>query len=162
MAYIDYAFYKSLYGEDIAEQEFNRFAFDASRIMDNCTSGVDGVKKLEIAFPTKESDALAVKHCICKLIQMCKELETAEAAYRITKNADGQYSTGVVASVSSGSESVSYKVPDAFSAPVSDYSERRKAFYNLVSSYLSGVQDANGVNLLYGGRYPVRVGEGLV
>ena len=70
MAYIDYEYYKSLYGEKaIQETDFNRFLWDAEREIDKATSGVDGVRKLQIAFPTSDYDAEAVKRCICALIE---------------------------------------------------------------------------------------------
>ena len=63
MAYIDYEYYKSLYGEKaISETEFNHLLWDAEREINKATSGVDGVKKLKIAFPTDEYDAETVKN----------------------------------------------------------------------------------------------------
>lgn len=166
MAYIDYAFYVSLYGEDVKEADFNRYAFEASRILDINTSGIDNVKKLAVAFPTKEDDIAAVKHCACQLIRILKDMEEFENAYKFSKNENGASVSSVVSSISSGSESISYATnmgaTSAIAAAVSDYSKRRRLFEDTVINYLSGVEDANGVNLLYGGIYPMRVGGGIV
>lgn len=62
MAYIDYEYYKTLFGEKaIPEADFNRLVWDSCKKIDNATTGVDNVKKLKIAFPTDEDDAEAVK-----------------------------------------------------------------------------------------------------
>ena len=62
MAYIDYEYYKNLFGEKaIPEQDFNRLVWDSCKKIDNATTGVDNVKKLKIAFPKDEDDAEAVK-----------------------------------------------------------------------------------------------------
>ena len=69
MAYIDYEYYSSLYGEKgISETDFNRLLWDAEREVDKATSGVDGIKKLKIAFPTTEYDVEAVKRCVSELV----------------------------------------------------------------------------------------------
>ena len=58
MAYVDYEYYKTLYGEKaIPETDFNRLLWDAEREIDKATSGVDNVRKLKVAFPTNEEDA---------------------------------------------------------------------------------------------------------
>ena len=66
MAYVDYEYYKTLYGEKaLAEADFTRLLWDAEREIDKATSGVDGVRKLQVAFPTSDYDAEAVKRCVC-------------------------------------------------------------------------------------------------
>ena len=45
MAYVDYEYYKPLYGEKaLAEADFTRLLWDAEREIDKATSGVDGVR----------------------------------------------------------------------------------------------------------------------
>ena len=56
----------------------------------------------------------------------------------------------VVTAVTAGSESVSFAAPTAVSRQ--DRDERCR---EVVERYLAGVKDANGVNLLYMGLYPV-------
>ena len=69
MAYIDYEYYKALYGEEnISEIDFNRILWSAEREIDKATSGVDGVKKLQVAFPTSDYDVEVVKRCAVELV----------------------------------------------------------------------------------------------
>lgn len=166
MAYVDYEYYKSLYGEKaISEADFNRLLWDAEREIDKATSGVDGVKKLQVAFPTRDYDAEAVKRCVCALVDFLNQMDTAErnANYigQYTERADGSLQGKVVSSVSAGNESISYAVgksPDtAISTAIKSVKDRDLTVYAFIASRLSAVSDANGVNLLFGGRYPYRV-----
>ena len=69
MAYVDYEYYQSLYGEKaLAEADFTRLLWDAEREIDKATSGVDGVKKLRVAFPTSDYDTETVKRCVVELV----------------------------------------------------------------------------------------------
>ena len=88
-------------------------------------------------------------------------LPAAASARAMTENADGTVRSRVISSVSSGSESVSYATGSAarsgttaIDAAVSDPGARARLLDDIVRRYLSGVKDANGVNLLYMGRYP--------
>ena len=165
MAYIDYEYYKTLYGEkSIPETEFTRLLWDAEREIDKATSGVDGVKKLRVAFPTSDYDAEAVKRCIVELVTFLYKLEEAEnnanSVGQYTERADGSLQGKVVNSVSAGNESISYAVgkssDTAISNAIKDLHSKAMAVYQFITSKLSGVSDANGVNLLFGGRYPYR------
>lgn len=166
MSYVNYEYYKTLYGDkEIAETEFNRLSWDAEREVDKATSGVDGVRKLKIAFPTDEYDAEAVKRCICSLIAFMNEIEQAEAAANMstqyTAREDGTMQGKIVASVSAGNESISYAVgktsDTATSAAIKSVKDKEQMIYQHIASKLSGISDANGVNLLYAGRYPYLV-----
>lgn len=166
MAYIDYEYYKSLYGEKaIPETDFKRLSWDAEREIDKATSGVDGVKKLKVAFPIDEEDAETVKRCICSLVEFLNQIETAErnasSLAQYTEREDGSFQGKVVSSVSAGNESISYAVgkssETAISTAVKSVKDKEKMIYQLISSRLIGVSDANGVNLLFAGRYPYYV-----
>lgn len=163
MAYATYEQVAALYPE-IDEADYNRLSFLADREIDRLTTGVDGVRKLAVAFPTDDFGTAAVVRCEAEIINLMAQIEAAEAAANAaasyTQRADGSYVAGAVASVSSGSESISYA--SASAAPktaatvaVSDMAAREKLYADKVRLYLSGVADANGVNLLYGGAYPV-------
>ena len=163
MRYIDFEYYKALYGDKaLSEADFNRLGWEAEREIDKATSGVDGIKKLQIAFPVNEEEAEAVKRCICALIEFLKQIETAEnganSAFDLTERADGSKQGKVVASVSAGNESISYVVgkssDTAISTAVKDLQSKDMTIYRFIHNKLSGVADANGVNLLFGGRYP--------
>lgn len=142
MGYVEFDFFHKLHNE-ISEEEFTALEWDARRVLDTHTTGVDNVKKLRIAYPTNEEDAEAVKRCMCKVIKLMHDINVAEA-------------TGVISSVSSGSETISYAANcgTVIGAAVADLDERNRLFSKTVRDALSGVADANGVCLLYMGRYP--------
>lgn len=165
MAYIDYEYYKSLYGEEnISEIDFNRVLWSAEREVDKATTGIDGVKKLKVAFPL-EDDGEIVKRCVVELVSFLCKLEEAEnnanSVGQYTERADGSLQGKVVSSVSAGNESISYAVgksaDTSISNAIKDLQSRDMAVYQFIASRLSGVSDANGVNLLFAGRYPYRV-----
>lgn len=164
MPYVDYEYYKALYSSAIPEEDFNRLSWDACKLVDNATTGIDGVKKLRAAFPVDEDDAEAVKRCICKLIDTAYRLEQAETAAReaqgFIQRDDGTVVKKMVSSVTAGAESISYatggSTETVFSKALADESEKEKMLQRIVKKYLSGVSDANGVNLLYMGEYPAR------
>lgn len=166
MKYVDYEYYKNLYGDKAMEQsDFERIGWDAEREIDKATSGVDNVRKLKVAFPTSDYDAEAVKRCVCALVEFLKQIEDAErnanSLGQYTERADGSLQGKVVSSVSAGNESISYAVgksaDTAISNAIKDLHSKDVAVYQFITSRLSGVSDANGVNLLFGGRYPYRV-----
>lgn len=168
MAYVDYEYYKALYGNKaIPETDFNRLLWDAEREIDKATSGVDNVQKLKVAFPTDPYGEETVKRCVVELVNFLYKLEITEeslnAMNKYTERADGSLQGKVVSSVSAGNESISYAVGKSADTTVSnaikDLQSREAAIYQMITSKLSGVSDANGVNLLYGGRYPCRLEE---
>lgn len=161
--YINYDEYTALY-DGIEEKVFNRLAFDACRVLDIQTTGIDNVKKLKVAFPADEDDALAVKHCAAKLVNLLHQIQEAETASNQSKGyvatANGLQGK-VISSVTAGNESISYASGSASKTAIDnavlDKAERDKLLSETVREYLSGVTDANGVNLLYMGRYPYAV-----
>ena len=140
---------------------YSAYSWDAQKYLDNATSGVDGVKKLQYAFPTDEDDAEAVKRCEGAIIMALDEVAKARAALA---QAGGYTSTSAglisnsVRSVSAGGESITYgadaSAETEIRAAAKSNSELKSYVYGIVRHYLEGVADDNGVNLLYGGRYP--------
>lgn len=158
MGYVDYDYYKSIYGEDsMPETDFNRLSWEACRRVDTLT-----LNKLKFAFPTNEDDAEAVRRCVCKLIEIAYQIEAASK--RVSEGqgyiTDDKGTHGkAVSSVSSGSESVSYTAKaeggsTLIDAVLSDKAAQERLYRDTVREYLSFVPDANGVNLLYSGAYP--------
>lgn len=161
--YVDYEYYKSLYGEKaLAEADFRRLLWDAEREIDKATSGVDGVRKLQVAFPTNDYDAEAVKRCVVELVSFLYKLEEAEnnanSVGQYTERADGSLQGKVVSAVSAGNESISYAVGKssntAISTAIQSVKDRDLVVYEFIASRLRGIADANGINLLYNGPYP--------
>lgn len=143
---MEYAQYAALYPDGPDESAFDRLRWEARRIMDRATTGLDGVRKLAVAPPVEEHDAQAVERCEAALVRLLWQTEQAEGCASWT---DGTVTGKVVTAVTAGSESVSFAAPAAVSAEDGEAKCRE-----LVERYLSGVVDANGVNLLYMGRYP--------
>lgn len=168
MAYIDYAFYSSLYTTPpVEEADFNRYVYDACRKVDMMTTGNDGVKKLKVAFPTNEDDAMAVKRCVVAVVDIMHRIRQAEetltSARGYITRADGNLQGKVVTSVSAGNESISFSSGSSSAATIidkalADNAVQTKLYRDTVTEYLSGVPDANGVGLLYMGNYPYKVG----
>lgn len=167
MAYVDYEYYKSIYGDKaLPEADFSRLLWECEKRVDNLTTGVDGVRKLREAFPEDEDDAEAVKRCICKCVEIAGQIEAAEQRIRDSQatimREDGTVSSALVTSRSAGSESMSFASGSGSSLGstlidnvLADKAAQEKLYADTVREYLSGVTDANNVNLLYAGLYPV-------
>ena len=157
--YINFDEYTALY-DRIEERDFNRLVFQACQAVDNLTTGVDGVKKLRVAFPADEDNATAVKHCVASVTNLLYQIQEAEKSAFLARGyaetANGLQGK-VVSSVSAGNESVSFASGGGSTAvdkAVTNIAERNRLIRSVVREYLSGVTDANGVNLLYMGVYP--------
>ena len=157
--YISFDEYTALY-DPIEERDFNRLVFQACQAVDNLTTGVDGVKKLRVAFPVDEDFADAVKHCVANVTNILYQIQEAEKSAFLARGyaetANGLKGK-VVSSVSAGNESVSFAFGGGSTAvdkAVTNIAERNRLIQSIVREYLSGVADSNGVNLLYLGVYP--------
>lgn len=162
--YIDYNYYVGVYGQEIPETDFQRLSWEACRKLDLATTGVDGARKLKVSFPTDEGDAEAVRRCVCKLIDIMYQIQ--EAA-KVASQSKGYVETvnglrgKVISSVSAGNESISYSVNNSgistiIDKALADKTAREQLYKDTITEYLSGVSDANGVNLLYMGQYPYK------
>ena len=150
--YATYETYVQLYGDGITEQEFQRFAIEAERAMDIATTGIDNVRKLKIAFPV--ADAAAIGYCACQMVNILKQISDAEAASGYVSGANGLQSKAI-ASMSAGNESVSFSSGNAsITEAAFNASKKSKLLISAAKEYLHGLEDANGVNLLYMGAYP--------
>lgn len=146
-----------------ASDAYDRFVWDAQKYVDNATMTVDGTKKLQIAFPTDEDDAEAVQRCVSAVINALSEVDAARQAANAASgyvSTENGYRSANIRSVSAGGESITYAADDAIETDVAKAAKSNgelKAYVmTIVESYLRGVQDDNGVNLLFGGCYPVR------
>ena len=158
--YITFDEYTALYPQ-IEETVFNRLSYDAGRHIDRLTTGIDGVKKLKTAFPTDEDSVQSVKYCAAKIVNMLLQIQEAEESAYLGRGyiqTENGLQGKVISSVSAGNESISFSTgssqASAIDAAVSDLSVRDQLICRTVREYLSGSQDANGVNLLYMGVYP--------
>lgn len=155
MRYVTWQDFTLVYADAMTQTEFDRIEYDAETIVDNWVRTVDGVDKLRVAFPTKAEDVEAVKRCVMALALACKEMEDYERK--------SVSDTGIVASVSSGTESMSFqRGGSALARATADDEAKAKYFSSIVRRYLAGHADKNGVNLLFGGFYPVVLKDGEV
>lgn len=160
--YITYKQYITLF-DPIDEQLFNRLAFEACRVMDIHTTGPDNVKKLRLFFPTDEYAVQAVMHCAANLVNLLNQIHEAEQAAALGRGYV-ETETGLhrktISRVEAGNEAISYSEAKTASTfideAVSNKTIRDKIMSETVWEYLAGVQDANGVNLLFMGMYPRR------
>lgn len=164
MAYADYEFYTTSYfGSVVPEADFPRLAERASDFVDIMTFDrlVDGL-------PTNERSQKRIKKAVCSLAELMYQIELAEknatnAAVSGTSTAigSGGSTTGIVTSVSSGSESISYATPQQIGASAKEWS----AVYSAVGDtqktndlllktalpLLIGVRTDDGIPVLYAG-----------
>lgn len=144
--YVDYEFYKTLYGTTVDNTVFNRLIWNAEKLVKNAVTGVDGRCKLDFAFPDVAYDAETVKRCECALVDIMAKIEKAET------EAEGNKT---VKSVSAGNESISYDTGSGLIGKVlSDKSAQARLYADTINEYLRGTKDKNGVNLMFGGAYP--------
>ena len=160
--YITFEEYSELY-DPMEERLFNRLCFDACRHVDIHTTGIDNVKKLRLYFPTDEDDAQAVKNCVAKLVNFLAQVQEAETAIAMGRGyteTENGLQRKIVSRVEAGNEAISYMESNAGSSvidkAVADKSIKDKLMSDIIREGLSGITDANGVNLLYMGRYPGR------
>lgn len=150
--------------EPLEERVFNLLVYDACRMMDIHTTGIDNVKKLQAYFPTDEYAVQAVRRCAAKLVNFLNKVREAEMAaafgrgYEATEHG---VRGKVITSVTAGNESISYSTGGgadltAAESAARDKTVRDKLVAEFIWEGLSGIEDANGVNLLFMGRYPRR------
>lgn len=164
MAYADYEFYTTSYfGSVVPETDFPRLAERASDFVDTMTFDrlVDGL-------PTNERSQKRIKKAVCSLAELMYQIELAEknatnAAVSGTSTAigSGGSTTGIVTSVSSGSESISYATPQQIGASAKEWSavyaaagdiqKTNDLLYKTALPLLMGVRTDEGVPILYAG-----------
>lgn len=164
MAYADYDFYTTSYfGSVVPETEFPRLAERASDFVDTMTFDrlVDGL-------PENERSQKRIKKAVCSLAELMYQIELAEknainAAVSGTSTTigSGGSTTGVVTSVSSGSESISYATPQQKAlgakewstvyATVGDVQKTNNLLYKTVLPLLMGVMTDEGIPILNAG-----------
>ena len=164
MAYADYEFYTTSYfGSVVPETDFPRMVERASEFIDLMTSDrlVDGL-------PTDERSQKRIKKAVCSLAELMYQIElaeknatnAAESGTSTTIGAGGS-TTGIVTSVSSGSESISYATPQqigasakewsAVYAAVGDVQKTNDLLLKTALSLLMGGRRDEGIPILYAG-----------
>ena len=163
MAYADYDFYTTSYfGSVVPEADFDRLAARASDFIDTLTFDnlVDGL-------PADKRSQKRIKKAVCSLAELMYQIELAEknainqASASATDTNVGGKSTGIVTSVSSGSESISYATPQqkasgakewsAVYAAAGDVQKTNGLLYKTALPLLMGVRMDDGIPILYAG-----------
>lgn len=164
MAYADYEFYTTSYfGSVVPETDFSHLAERASDFVDTMTFDrlVDGL-------PANERSQKRIKKVVCLLAELMYQIELAEknatnAAVNGTSTAigSGGSTTGIVTSVSSGSESISYATPQQIGASAKEWSAVYAAAGDVQKTndlllktalpLLMGVRTDDGMPILYAG-----------
>lgn len=167
MAYADYDFYITSYfsilGNIVPEADFPRLAERASDFIDLITHG-----RLVNGLPTNEYFQKRIKKAVCSLAEILYQIELAEknatnaaASGTSTTIGAGGSTTGIVTSVSSGSESISYATPQqigasakewsAVYAAVGDVQKTNDLLLKTALPLLMGVRTDDGIPVLYAG-----------
>ena len=163
MAYADYDFYtESYYGNVVPGADFDRLAARASDFIDTLTFDnlVDGL-------PADKRSQKRIKKAVCSLAELMYQIELAEknainqASANVTDINVGNISTGIVTSVSSGSESISYATPQqkassakewsAVYAAAGDVQKTNDLLSKTALPLLMGVRTDDGIPILYAG-----------
>lgn len=164
MAYADYEFYTTSYfGSVVPEADFPRLAERSSDFVDTMTFDrlVDGL-------PTNERSQKRIKKAVCSLAELMYQIELAEknatnaaASGTSTTIGSGGSTTGIVTSVSSGSESISYATPQQIGASAKEWSAVYAAAGDVQKTndlllktalpLLMGVRTDDGIPVLYAG-----------
>ena len=164
MAYADYEFYTTSYfGSVVPETDFPRLAEKASDFIDTMTFDrlVDGL-------PENERSQKRIKKAVCSLTELMYQIELAEknatnaaASGASTTIGSGGSTTGIVTSVSSGSESISYATPQQIGASAKEWSavyaaagdvqKTNDLLYKMALPLLMGVRTDDGIPVLYAG-----------
>nr|DAL60334.1 MAG TPA_asm: Head Tail Connector Protein [Caudoviricetes sp.] len=163
MAYADYDFYTTSYfGSVVPEADFPRLAERASDFVDTMT-----FDRLMDGLPTNERSQKRIKKAVCSLAELMYQIELAEknainqASASVTDTNVGNISTGIVTSVSSGSESISYATPQqkasgakewsAVYAAAGDVKKTNDLLLKTALPLLMGVRTDEGIPILYAG-----------
>ena len=163
MAYADYKFYTESFGNVVSEVDFPRMAEKASDFIDAMTFDrlVDGL-------PTNEHSQKRIKKAVCSLAELMYQIELAEknatnaaVSGASTAIGSGGSTTGIVTSVSSGSESISYATPQQIGASAKEWSAVYAAAGDVQKTndlllktalpLLMGVRTDEGIPVLYAG-----------
>lgn len=161
--YVDFEYYSTDeegYGGKVITEEnmFKRFERKSEVMLNKVT-----LNKLTFAYPKEPAIIAMVKDCVCEITELlyrvdCIKNTTAQSSGYLTQD-DGSLKGKIIKSVSSGNESVTYagyenttQTSDIEAAKSSE--ALNKQVYDIARTYLSGVPDANGINLMYAGDYP--------
>lgn len=139
--YADYEYYKDHSNAYVSEDEFNTYSQRASDLLDYFTR-----RSLQDNLPTDEADLNQVKRACCELVDKIYLIGRRRA--ELSANAAGG---GIIKSISSGGESLSFEAAAIDKAITGGEQEERRYLFGIVKFYLSMVADDKGRPYLYWG-----------
>lgn len=144
MAYATYEFYRDkYYGNSIQEADFNKWMSKAETIINRYT-----FNRLLGNMPEDENTQAQIGLCACDLAEKAMEIDKYLKAATINDKGE----TVMVKSKSAGSESITFATGETIYAKLVNDNKALEAYYcTIVKNYLSGYDDANGINLVYAG-----------
>ena len=144
------------------ESDFMRMSERASDFIDSLT-----FDRLADGLPSDDRQQKRIKKAVCSLAELMYQIELAEknainqASASATDTNAGGKSTGIVTSVSSGSESISYATPQqigssakewsAVYAAAGDVQKTNDLLLKTALPLLMGVRTDDGIPVLYAG-----------
>jgi hypothetical protein len=148
--YADFDTYVKRYGDDLSpfrdEVTAARYLRAASREIDRFTFDRFGG-----TLPESTTAAEKLQDCACELAECLYRIDQARDSAAETADAGGVKTAGPVASVSSGSESITYKATDnCYTTAAKTTAARDALVFDLLRRWLSGVA-VDGVLVLYAG-----------
>lgn len=163
MAYADYKFYTESFGNVVPETDFPRLAERASDFIDIMT-----FDRLADGLPANERSQKRIKKAACSLAELMYQIELAEknatnaaTSGTSTTIGSGGSTTGIVTSVSSGNESISYATPQQKASGAKEWSAAYVAAGDVQKTndlllktalpLLMGVRTDDGIPILYAG-----------
>lgn len=163
MAYADYEFYQtSFFGNVVPESDFMRMSERASDFIDRLT-----FDRLADGLPSDDRQQKRIKKAVCAVAEVLYQIDVAEknalsaASGASVSIPGGGTATGIVTSVSSGSESKTYATPQQMGASAKEWSAAYSAAGDVQKTndlllktalpLLMGVRTDDGIPVLYAG-----------
>ena len=149
MAYADYTFYTEVFfGDVLTEDTAQKWITRASDELDLLT-----FHRLEDGFPEIESHATKVRKAVCAMAEALHRVDLQQKALQASVDEQGVYRPAI-ASISSSKESISYMqnaTGSIYAKAAADRNELISLLREIAVTYLAGIPDKYGINLLYAG-----------
>ena len=132
--YAEYSYYTDSYGgRALSEDEFPEYAERASDFLNYITR-----KRLVDNLPSDQTDLGRIKRACCAVAEKMKAIDKRK------EELSGSASGGVLKSMSSGRESVSFELSEIDRGIVGGEKELNRYLYNIAKVYLCMVGDDKG------------------
>ena len=145
--YADYEFYTGTwYGEKLTAETYPKYGSRASDFLEWITR-----RRLVDNLPSDENSLIRVKKACCAAADALYDIDAVRTAQMAAGSAAGLSQGGIIQSMSSGGESISFQASEMEKAVAAGQEEINKYLLSLVRPYLSMVADDSGEYYLYWG-----------